>query len=84
MLGMGLFDNATTEQLTREQVRVDSSEGTIDVQYGQGQSANTKTQSMVQSTLLAELIFTTQQQNELLEEQNRLLKRQNQLLDERE
>ena len=80
---MGLFDNATSEQIHRDQVQVDDGEGTIDVDYGQDQSANAMVQSQISNTLLTELIFSTQRQNELLEEQNELLERQNQFLEER-
>jgi len=81
---MGLFDNATSEQIHRDQVQVDEREVAIDVDYGQDQSVNSKVQNQVQNTLLAELIFSTRRQSELLERQNQLLERQNQLLDERE
>jgi len=80
---MGLFDNATSEQIHRDQVQVDEREGAIDVNYGQDQSGSSRAQNQIQNTLLAELIFSTRRQNALLEEQNELLERQNQLLKER-
>jgi hypothetical protein len=81
---MGFFDNATSEQIHRDQVQVNEREGAIDVDYGQDQSVNSKVQNQVQNTLLAELIFSTHRQSELLERQNQLLERQNQLLEEME
>jgi len=70
---MGLFDDLSTERIHRQQVRFDDDEEVVSVKYGEDMSSNTKTQNMVQTALLSELVFNVRRQNQLLERQNKLL-----------
>jgi hypothetical protein len=63
---MGLFDNATSEEVNLEQVEIDTEEGTVRIDYGGGQSVTGKVQNQLQTTLLARILVAIEEQNELL------------------
>jgi|GEM_PF-2910806 len=66
---MGLFDNATSEEVDLEQVEIDIEEGVVRINYGQGQSVSGKVQNQLQTTLLARILVSLEEQNELLRDE---------------
>jgi hypothetical protein len=61
-----LFDNATSEDVHLEQVEIDTDDGIVTIHYGQGQSVSGKVQNQLRTTLLARILVTLEEQNELL------------------